>query len=202
VALPRTFDPIFDRHRGSIPRNFLRALAWSESRLNPQSSSGPAWGLMQLLDQVRVGFNERYGAGYAREQLLDPNVNVQIGTDLIKRIAAGYAKHPDRNMKTNWGNPEFVKLVVAGWNSGYSEGGGVGKVASYLEQRGIPVTHDAVFQHAAAAGATVHLQNDAKRRWQAGVVQTYFGEGGPEAMGLMVVAIAAAGLAYLIYKYV
>lgn len=147
---------------------YLRALVKRESSFNPADTSGPAWGLMQITETVRSG------TGYSRSQLLDPEVNVKLGADLLNRISTAYAKHPAKNMKPDWSNPEFVKLVTAGWNSGYSEGGGVGKVARYLHARGIPVTHDNVFQYAGAAGATKHLQNPAKQLWQRSVSDLYF----------------------------
>jgi hypothetical protein len=37
VGLPRHFDPIFERHRGSIPIEFFRALAMRESGMNPSA---------------------------------------------------------------------------------------------------------------------------------------------------------------------
>ena len=81
-------------------------------------------------------------------------------------------------MQTDWDNPRFVELVVFGWNAGYSEAGGVGRVARYLEAqgRGDEVTIDAVFDAAKAAGASRHLSNDAKRRWSKGVAAAYFRE--------------------------
>lgn len=179
MALPTTFDAIFNRYRGDVPLNYMRALTKRESNFNPNESNDPAWGLMQVVPVVRTGFNARYGTSYSKQDLLNPSVNVQMVADLLNRIATAYQKHSDPNMKGNWANPEFVKLVTAGWNSGYSEAGGVGKVASYLEARNIPVTHDNVFRYAAAAGATSHLQSAAKQAWQRSVSDLYFAEGGP-----------------------
>lgn len=142
--------------------------------MNPGDTSGPAWGLMQITEVVRQGQTA------SRNDLLDPEVNVRIGTGLLKRIVDAYGKHRDLNMKKDWGNPEFVNLVLAGWNSGYSEGGGVGKVASYLESRGVPVTHDNVFKFAAAAGATSQLQKPGKQAWQKSVTDLYFRQ--PDAL--------------------
>lgn len=177
--ITRRFDHLFRAHRGRLPVTFLRVLAKRESNMNPAESVDPAWGLMQVVPVVLEDYNRRHGTSYSRAALLDPAVNVKIAADLLNRIVDAYEKHPDRNMKPDWSNPEFVKLVVAGWNSGYSEGGGVGKVASYLEQRGIPVTHDNVFAHSAAAGATRHLRNAAKKEWQRSVADLFYADGGP-----------------------
>src|SRR5687767_13188144 len=43
-GLSREFDPIFERYRGSIPIEYLRALAKRESGMRPGERSGPAWG--------------------------------------------------------------------------------------------------------------------------------------------------------------
>lgn len=143
--------------------------------MDPNDTRGPAWGLMQVVEVVRNSWNKRKPSqAISRSELLNPAINVKVATDLLNRISKAYAKHPDPNMKPNWSNPEFVKLLVAGWNSGYSEGGGVGKVASYLESRGIPVTHDNVFKYAAAAGATKHLQTSGRQNWQRSVADLYF----------------------------
>jgi soluble lytic murein transglycosylase-like protein len=198
VALSRQFDSLFSRYRGRLPVNYLRALSYSESRMNPSDTGGSYWGLMQVgYKSVLPSYNRRRGTSYSPRDLLNADVNVKIGTDLLNRIIVAYGKHPSPNMRPSGGR-EFWKLLTAGWNSGYSESGGVGKVAAYLEQRGIPVTHDNVFRYAAAAGATVHLQNDAKRAWQAAVVDRFYDEGGP-GPGWMTF-ILVAGVGYAFYK--
>lgn len=157
---------------------------------------------------VLPGYNARHGTGYGAGDLLNAEVNVAIGTDLLRRIMEAYAKHPGRNMRADFGNPEFVKLLVAGWNSGFSEaspGGGLGSVARYLEQRGIPVTHDNVFAHARAAGATQHLSNTAKQRWQREVAALYFAQpdAGGSGVGSFLVKVAVtAAVALLAVKFV
>jgi len=188
---------------------FLRALSKRESNMNPNDVQGPAWGLMQVVEVVRDSWNKRKPSqALARQDLLNPDINVKVATDLLNRIAIAYAKHPDPNMKPDWSNPEFVKLLVAGWNSGYSEGGGVGKVASFLEKRGIPVTHDNVFKYAAQAGATKHLQTSGRLNWQRSVADLYFHQPDApapgEAMpGTFLVKVGVAVLAgALISRYV
>jgi hypothetical protein len=183
---------------------FLRALSWKESRQNPSDHSGPAYGLLQVLPSVLPGYNASRGTSYTPNDLLNANTNAAVGADLLNRIAAAYSKHRDSNMRPNFSNPEFVRLLLAGWNSGYSESGGVGRVASYLESRDQPVTHDAVFANAARAGATVHLQNTAKQRWQREVADLYFAQ--PDAgsgVGSFLVKVGvAAVVALLATKYI
>jgi soluble lytic murein transglycosylase-like protein len=174
VTLPATYDAAFRRRGGRLPVAFLRALAQRESSFDANNATGAAWGLLQITEIARRDHNARHGTNHSRAALLDPEVNIEIGADLLERIVDAYGRHPSRNLQRDWSNAEFVKLVVAGWNSGYSEGGGVGRVASYLEARGVEVTHDAVFDYASAAGAASHLSNTGKRDWQRSVAQLYF----------------------------
>ncbi len=178
MAISTAFDPLFRQRGKAIPVPFLRVLSKAESDQNPRETGGSHWGLLQVGRSVVEGYNERHGTRYTLSDVLDPNLNVTMGAETLSRIATSYSKnHPDsRHMRKDWSNPEFVKLVLAGWNSGYSERGGVGRVARYLEQRKIPVTHDNVFQYADAAGATVHLQNPKKRAWQRAVSGLYFAQ--------------------------
>jgi hypothetical protein len=195
LILPSTYDSIFQKHAGRLPVAYLRALGKRESDLNPRSSDGAAWGLLQVIPAVLKSYNERHGTSHNREELLNPDTNVQIAADLLNRIVVAFGKHPSRNLKENWANPEFVKLVTAGWNSGYSEAGGVGRVADYLEQRGIPVTHDSVFKHAGSAGATEHLSNPAKQSWQRGVAALYFTQRDRPKGSFALITVALAGFA-------
>lgn len=203
--LPRTYDHIFRRHAGRLPVNYMRALSKRESDLNPREAKDPAWGLMQVVPVVRFEYNKKHGTNYSKSDLLKPEVNVKIASNLINRIVKLYGStHPNTpNMRENWNNPEFVKLVTAGWNSGYSNVGGVGKVARYLERQGIPVTHDNVFRYSQAAGATRHLTGNTSLRWQRSVADLFYAEGGPESMlGSVGVRLAiVAGGAYLLYRY-
>jgi soluble lytic murein transglycosylase-like protein len=200
VALTTQFDPLFVKHRGTIPVAYLRALAQRESGLNPNANAGKAaaQGLLQIVTVVRDSYNQRHGTSYTRDDTLDPELNVKMATDLLKRIIVAYNKHPDPNLHENWSNPEFVKLITAGWNAGYSEGGGLGKVARYLEQRGQPVTHDRVYGNAAAAGAVGYLSDPNRAGWHRSVAQLYFAQPdrprGPSIAGLALAAFAAWGV--------
>jgi len=203
--LPRTFDPLFKSHAGNIPVTYLRALTQRESSFNPNDTQGPAWGLMQIVESVRNSFNKMRGTSYSRGDLLNPSVNVMMATDLLNRIQKAYAKHSDPNMKPDWSNPEYVKLLTAGWNAGYSEAAGVGKVASWLEARGIPVTHDNVYKYAASAGGVRFLSEIGRRDWHRSVSNLYFAEGGDERLfkgkGLLFAAgaVGIVGL-YTLYR--
>lgn len=199
AALTTQYDPLFARYGNRLPVAYLRALGKRESNLNPSSTSG-ARGLLQVVDSVRKSYNERRGTSYTPADLLNAEINVRIATDLLNRIVIAFGKHPSKNMQENWANPEFVKLLTAGWNSGYSEAAGVGHVASYLEQRGIPVTHDNIYAHAAAAGGTVHLQRPEKRAWQQSVAALYYQQPDWNPGGGLVGYILAGAAVWGAYK--
>ena len=176
---PRTFDSIFATYGQGIPIPYLRALALRESNMNPRASSGPAWGLLQVIEVVRDDHNKRTGSRYSRQDLLDPAINVTIAASALVTIMRSYAKHHPRiaNLQVNWNNPRFIELLTFGWNAGWSERGGVGRVASYLEQRGVlDQTIDVVHQASRAAGASPHLANAAKVAWCKSVAAQYFRE--------------------------
>jgi soluble lytic murein transglycosylase-like protein len=199
MALSSAYDGIFARHAGKVPVAYLRALAMRESGMNPRatanaSSANAARGLLQVVGVARTEYNRVKGTNIQPDDLWDVDTNVKIAAWLLNTIVAAYAKHPSKNMKTDWDNPEFVKLITAGWNAGYSEGGGVGKVASYLERSGGHVTHDAVVASAGAAGAVATVGNVSRRDWARGVSALYFDQ--PDRGGSLsvVVLVAVAAL--------
>jgi soluble lytic murein transglycosylase-like protein len=172
----RRFDRIFDMYRGEIPVEFLRALARRESGLNPEESKGPAWGLMQIVEVVRRDYNRAHKTTYTRHDLLDPTVNVAMACWLLQFIIAQYAKHHGdvANLRADWDNPHFARLLVYGWNAGFSSSGGVIRVVRYLKARGhTDITIDLVHKHARAAGASRHLSNPKKVAWCKSVVRLY-----------------------------
>lgn len=170
------FDPVFDRYRGSIPLAYLRALVDRESNGRPDVRTGSAVGLMQIVPVVLADYNKRHGTAVQSAQLVDPATNVAIGCELLRLIANSYRKnHPHiPNFQTDWNNPLFVELLTFGWNAGFSEAGGVGRVARYLEKlRAIDITLDQITAHARVAGASKHLSNQAKVAWCKSVVALY-----------------------------
>lgn len=175
----RRFDPVFERYRGTLPIEYVRALVERESNGHPLTQTGSALGLMQIVPVVLVDYNKRHGTLYQREHLYDPSINVAIGCELLRLIVNSYARNHSRirNLQADWNNPRFVELLTFGWNAGYSEAGGVGRVARYLEGVGAAdMTIDQVSAHARLAGASKHLSNPAKVAWCKGVVALYLRE--------------------------
>jgi hypothetical protein len=172
----RRFDAVFERYRGTIPLAYLRALVDRESNGRPDVRTGSAVGLMQIVPVVLADYNKRHGTAYQSAQLVDPAINVAIGCELLRLIANSYRKnHPHvPNLQTDWNNPRFIELLTFGWNAGFSEAGGVGRVARYLERLGaIDITLDQITAHARVAGASKHLSNPAKVAWCKSVVALY-----------------------------
>ncbi len=175
----RRFDPVFERYRSSIPIEYVRALVERESNGLPSVRGGSAIGLMQIVPVVLDDYNKRHGTAYRTEHLADPAINVAIGCELLRIIIESYRKnHPRiRTLQANWNNPQFVELLTFGWNAGFSEAGGLGRVARYLEGLGaVDVTIDQVAAHAKVAGASKHLSNPAKVTWCKSVVALYLRE--------------------------
>jgi hypothetical protein len=175
----RRFDPLFQRYRGGVPIEYVRALVERESNGQPNARAGTAIGLMQIVPVVLDDYNKRHGTKYRSEHLTDPATNVAIGCELLRIIIESYRRnHPRiRTLQADWNNPQFVELLTFGWNAGFSEAGGVGRVARYLEGLGAQdITIDQVAAHAKLAGASKHLSNTAKVGWCKSVVALYLRE--------------------------
>ena len=102
----------------------------------------------------------------------------QIATDTLRRIIDSYrTHHPDvRNLQEDWDNPRFVELLTFGWNAGYSEKAGVGKVVQFMEAARMhkDVTIDTVHEWARGTfGASPHLLRADKVGWSKSVAALY-----------------------------
>jgi len=193
------YDEIFAEEGRGLPVAFLRALAIRESQLNPNDRQGPAWGLMQVGIDRRAGnvlaeYNRRHGTHLTKQDMLTPRYNVRVASDLLRRIVDLYERG---GIRPDWDNGNYVQLVVAGWNSGYSRKAGVMKVVDYLRRHDLPVTAARVYSAAKAAGATRHLQSAKKQRWQRSVVERYWKERGVRSGGSTWVPIVLVALLLL-----
>ncbi len=172
----RQFDPAFDRYRGTLPIEYVRALVERESNGQPSVRAGSAIGLMQIVPVVLTDYNKRHGTAYWSEHLADPAINVAIGCELLRLIVESYRKNHPRitTLQADWNNLRFVELLTLGWNAGFSEAGGVGRVARHLEALGaVELTVEQVSAHAKLAGASKYLSNPAKVVWCKSVVALY-----------------------------
>lgn len=183
--LPTKWDAIFVKEGGKrkLPLPYLRALSWHESRMNAKESKGPAWGLLQIVPVVLRGYNKRHKTKHIRKDLLNPIINTRMASDSLRRIITLYARtHTDRNLKEDWNNPRFVENLTYAWNSGYSNIAGFGKVAAWLEKRGIPVTVRNVrsynSRHRIAPVLYRNATNNHSLPWSQKVGRTYMREAG------------------------
>jgi hypothetical protein len=132
-----SFDSVFRRNCPGVPVPYLRALAKHESDFNPLDAEGPAHGLLQVVEKVRIGFNDRFGTSFSRADLLNPEINATIACELIARIARVLpANHPRSFPVPSWLDPRFVGLVTFAWNAGFSEAAGMGFVIGEMERAG------------------------------------------------------------------
>jgi soluble lytic murein transglycosylase-like protein len=165
--------PLFEEfgRRFRIPPAFLRALACRESSCRADNKSRYAWGLMQITESVRLAVPRERGVGfYGRAELLIPRVSLYLCCRTLQNVITTYAAVGE---PARWNDPRWVSLVVAGWNGGYSRRGGVARVISYLRERGITPTIDAVHAHARAAGAVKYLAMPDRLAWWRSVVTLY-----------------------------
>ena len=118
---------------------------------------------------------DRGGGDFYQESLL----RVYRRGTAAAEIIDGYKRFHPRvpNLQEDWNNPRFVELLTFGWNAGYSEPGGLGRVARVLESHGITdITADLIRGNADYAGATKHLTEPARLAWSKAVARRYFQE--------------------------
>lgn len=183
AGLSRRFDDLFARHGRGIPVPFLRALAAAESGMNPNDRLG----LINVVPVALADYNRRHpSAPIKAEEMRDPAKNITVAADIIRTIIDSYRKHhPDvPNLLEDWQNLRFAQILVFGWNAGYSELAGVGRVVGFLKAqppalavvRPSDITIDSVFDAAWSARAASHLSNKRKLDYSKGVAAAYFRE--------------------------
>ncbi|MCA9673466.1 MAG: hypothetical protein KC464_00400 [Myxococcales bacterium] len=175
-ALSRRYDGELVAYGQGLPLPYLRALAARESGLRADDPKG----LINVVRVVREDYNARHGTRYQPKDLTSPAINITIAAETLRRIVDSYARHhPDvPNLQEDWSNRHFVELLTFGWNAGYSERAGVGRVARYLEQLGqTDITLADIAKNAHAAGASHWLWAHPKKvAWTRSVARLYVDE--------------------------
>ena len=170
ATIPTTYDEMFEELRGAVPLQFLRALGWMESRLNPNTKTGSRWGLFQSGPENLADYNAAKKTNFTREYLLDPRINAQVFLWELARIMRTLASG---GLAVDWGDDEYVKLITMAWNAGWSAKRGVRRVLDFIKPKGLPFTHDVVRLQAANAGAASTLSSEKRAAWQKGVAALY-----------------------------
>jgi len=136
MALPRDYDPIFNRYRGEMPVEILRALARGESNFNPSlvhASGSKARGLLQVTTVVLESYNKEHpGATLTAGDMLDPDDNVRVACWHLNRLVAAYSSSGYPDLVPNWSSPRWVLLFILGWNAGHSRAAGVQYMVAWL----------------------------------------------------------------------
>lgn len=182
MAIRRTYDNVYRQYGEPVPVAYLRALAYMESRQNPRShtswtTGSGARGLFQVTEENVTDYNKTHSDGFDWEDMFNPIDNTKVFAWSADRIMEAYRQSGIPAMQPNWTSFDWVKLFTAGWNSGAYSKAGVLKVAQYLHDNGIPVTHENVFKYGKQAGATKNLQVEErkdKRDWQSRVAFLYW----------------------------
>lgn len=166
--LPTKYDALFQRIVPGTNTQFLRALSYRESRMNPRdvTPKGSSWGhrgLMQVGRENVEDFNKKHGTAWSKTDVFDPEKNIRVFADTLGRIRRVYARTSI---------PETPEFIVMGWNSGY---GAVERIAKWLRAHELRVTRDNVFRYAEKSGerSAALLFSPAKLRWQRSVVALY-----------------------------
>jgi hypothetical protein len=178
--LTRRFDDLFRRHGRGIPVAYLRVLADAESGMNPNDRLG----LINVVPKTLDDYNRRHPEEpIAHARMRDVATNIRVAADILREIIGSYHRnHPDvPNLTEDWTNPHYVSLVTQGWNSGYSERAGVGRVIRYLKalpasRRPTAITVDTIYEAATDAKAAKTLSNPRKRDYAKRVTAAYIRE--------------------------
>lgn len=157
-----------------LPSAFMEALSKGESNWKSDARTGSFVGLLQVGPMVLDGYNKANRTGITLKGLLNPRTNALVAAWQIRRVIDLYARTYPGLLKEDWESIEWVSMLLAGWNSGYSKKAGVLKVVAYLVSEGLRPTHRKLFRYSAVAGATRHLRNAKKERWQRGIATKYF----------------------------
>ena len=97
-----------------------------------------------------------------------------MASELIQRIVRVMR---NQGMSPNWTSEEFIGILVAGWNSGYSKKAGTGYMIEWLISEHQDVTLANVHFKADQSPNGYRLLSVATRyRWWQGVVRQYFAE--------------------------
>lgn len=160
-----------------IPVDLVLAIIQGESAGDERRVYKAARGLMQITPVVWKDQVDRFGAPITTDaQLFDPQTNLQLGRKTLQHVVTVLRRY----VQPNWDDRVWVESVIAGWNAGYSDKQGLGRVYQYLRQRGRPLNVDEAAKVAVDAGAKRYLSEPRRRRFWRIVAGHYFTGRGQE----------------------
>jgi hypothetical protein len=172
------FRKLAEGHQQGIPMAFLVTLAKAESTLNPTAKKGTHWGLFQVGRKTLDDYNDAFGRGLMPGNLYDPLTNIKVATWELRRISQAYNSNPNMP-KRNFADDNFVRLLVQGWHSGWSKGGGAQLTAEWLRRDKKRTTHANVHDYAKnhvilkRMSSQRFLRDPAKHGWERRVAAKY-----------------------------
>lgn len=199
MPYPTDYDSIIEAKRGTLPLEFVKALIHNESGFDPRAARNPrntgaARGLMQVVGVVRIDYNLRHHTNYSPDDMFVPAINIEIGCHALQSIIANYSRFHPASLATDWNNKRWVEIVVFGWNAGYSESRGVGRIVGLIEKNGGPVTIDHICTVAQSDPVvSPHVCNWSKVSWSKHVANDFFGVGpsiDPTGVGWALLVVA------------
>ncbi len=120
LAFPTPFRDLVDKYakKRKLRRALVYAIMREESGFNPRIESwANARGLLQLMEATGRHIAQQDGlANFSADDLLDPAINIRLGTGYIAELSGQLAAHP--------------ALIIAGYNAGYAN------VSRWLKKRG------------------------------------------------------------------
>ena len=167
--IPKTYDALFKKYgTPDIPKNFLKALAWSESRFNPKakSPSSSCTGLFQIMKGTLDDFNKANGTKLSMSAMTDPKANTRVACWHLRTIINTYKERVPALLSPDWTKLGWVSLLVLGWGAGWSPVGGVIQIVDQLLRTVEPdkITLDTVIQAAGVLHPKSTIYADPKLR--------------------------------------
>lgn len=140
MGIPTTYDNIFDAYRGPIPKEYLRALAFVQSGMNPSKSIGNSAGLFMISVPALEAFDKKYPGAFPPEphkpvDLAKPDLNSAVAIWITDNITKYFATKYPKTMSKNWNSPTYVALVTLGFLTGYTEPNGIGRAIKEFEEK-------------------------------------------------------------------
>lgn len=97
LAFPRPYHPIVTREaeKNGLPEELIFAVMREESVFDPRAvSHADAYGLMQLIEPTAKHFAKQIGIPYRRSALLNPGVNIALGSKVLSTYSAKFPDNP------------------------------------------------------------------------------------------------------------